>query len=666
MAIEKKKRKTCYLYTRVSTAIQVDGYSLEAQEERLRKEADHRGFKVTEVYSDEGKSGKNIAGRDAFRQMLEDIQTKKDRPDYVFVFKLSRFGRNAADTLNSLQILEDFGVSLLCVEDSIDSAGAAGKLMIAVYAAVAEAERENIHVQTMAGRWQKAKNGGWNGGFAPYGYKLEDGELKIAEDEADLVREIFEMYIEGKTGINTVARRLNERGFKKKIRNNANTDRIGVSFVKAVLDNPVYAGYLPYGIRKTEKIDGTRNEFHVVKQSEYEMYDGKHEPIISKETWEIAQRKRKENGYVREKTHSLEHSHILSGLLKCPICGASMYGNVNRKKKKDGSGYYKDAWYYVCKNRKTVGGKPCTFKKYVKQDDINAEMFGIVRDIFQRESVNEGRAIDFLSEQLDIESLQEELKILTDRKRTVEGKKNKMLSKMADMDADDPLYDELYDNYSGLIHGFTAEIADLDAQIKEIKTSISSNGARRESVERVKTMINEMWDHLDVLPQEYVKQFMDSFIDNIQIYEEPDRNNGVNYWVKSLRFKVPMLKGTPDEFDTIEFKRDSQPNGEHAETVCILSKLSTAKEHIEVTVDMDELDLTSAEAKTTYNEIRDWVQEHYRMHVTNLNIAQVKQMHGIIERENYNKPKSPDSKQPQCPEEKIKAIEDAMTHFQMI
>ena len=149
MAIEKKKRKTCYLYTRVSTAIQVDGYSLEAQEERLRKEADHRGFKVTEVYSDEGKSGKNIAGRDAFRQMLEDIQTKKDRPDYVFVFKLSRFGRNAADTLNSLQILEDFGVSLLCVEDSIDSAGAAGKLMIAVYAAVAEAERENIHVQTI-------------------------------------------------------------------------------------------------------------------------------------------------------------------------------------------------------------------------------------------------------------------------------------------------------------------------------------------------------------------------------------------------------------------------------------------------------------------------------------------------------------------------------------
>ena len=104
----------------------------------------------------------------------------------------------------------------------------------------------------------------------------------------------------------------------------------------------------------------------------------------------------------------------------------------------------------------------------------------------------------------------------------------------------------------------------------------------------------------------------------------------------------------------------------HVETVALLSKLSNAKEHIEVTVDMDELDLTSAEAKATYREIQDWVQEKYRFHVTNLNIAQVKQKYGLIERENYNKPKSPDSKQPQCPEEKVKAIEDAMRHFQMI
>lgn len=84
----------------------------------MQKEAKHRGYKVIDVYQEEGKSGKNIVGRKVFLQMLDDIRdTSKDTPDYVFVFKLSRFSRNAADTLSSLQFLEDFGVSLLCVED---------------------------------------------------------------------------------------------------------------------------------------------------------------------------------------------------------------------------------------------------------------------------------------------------------------------------------------------------------------------------------------------------------------------------------------------------------------------------------------------------------------------------------------------------------------------
>ena len=97
-----------------------------------------------------------------------------------------------------------------------------------------------------------------------------------------------------------------------------------------------------------------------------------------------------------------------------------------------------------------------------------------------------------------------------------------------------------------------------------------------------------------------------------------------------------------------------------------MSKLSETKHHIEVKVDMDEQDLISAKAKATYKEIQDWVQEKNGFHVSNLNIAQVKQKHGIIERENYNKPKSENSKQPGCPEEKVKAIEEALKHFQMI
>lgn len=130
------KQKKCYIYTRVSTAMQIDGYSLEAQRERLLKEAKHRDMEVVGEFSDEGKSGKDINGRPEFQRMLKLIELKTDDVDYVLVFKLSRFGRNAADALNSLQFMQDYGVNLLCVEDGIDSADASGKLIISVLTAV--------------------------------------------------------------------------------------------------------------------------------------------------------------------------------------------------------------------------------------------------------------------------------------------------------------------------------------------------------------------------------------------------------------------------------------------------------------------------------------------------------------------------------------------------
>lgn len=101
------------------------------------------------------------------------------------------------------------------------------------------------------------------------------------------------------------------------------------------------------------------------------------------------------------------------------------------------------------------------------------------------------------------------------------------------------------------------------------------------------------------------------------------------------------------------------------ETVCLLSKLNS-KQHIEINLDMDELDLTDAEKKATYQEIKDYVLEHSGLKVSSLYIAQVKQQCGIIERENYNKPKSEDAKQPQCPLDKEKAIKEALKHFGMI
>ncbi len=138
--MENKKIKV-YIYTRVSTTMQIDGYSLDAQRTRMRAFAEFNDYEVAGEYEDAGKSGKSIEGRDEFNRMMEDIKTGKDDVSFVLVFKLSRFGRNAADVLSTLQTMQDFGVNLICVEDGIDSSKDAGKLMISVLSAVAEIER---------------------------------------------------------------------------------------------------------------------------------------------------------------------------------------------------------------------------------------------------------------------------------------------------------------------------------------------------------------------------------------------------------------------------------------------------------------------------------------------------------------------------------------------
>ena len=111
---------------------------------------------------------------------------------------------------------------------------------------------------------------------------------------------------------------------------------------------------------------------------------------------------------------------------------------------------------------------------------------------------------------------------------------------------------------------------------------------------------------------------------------------------------------------------DMFPGSLHVETVVLLSKGNVSSEKIRVEFNLEDMDMSGFRQGATYEEIQDWVQEKYGFHATHLNIAKVKRKHGIIERENYNKPKSPDSRQPGCPDEKVKAIEAALKHFQMI
>ncbi len=652
-------RKKCYIYTRVSTAMQVDGYSLEAQKERLMKFAEFQEMEVVREYCDAGKSGKSITGRPEFQRMLQDVSEERDGVAFILVFKLSRFGRNAADVLNSLQFIQDYGVNLICVEDGIDSSKDSGKLTITVLSAVAEIERENILVQTMEGRKQKAREGKWNGGQAPFGYDLDskNSTLVVNEEEAEIVRIIYDKFVHTDMGADAICNYLNQRGYTKKKVRGHELNYFARGLIMKILDNPVYTGKIAYGKNVTEKVKGTRDEYRCVKTDDYLLADGLHEAIVDEETWEAAREKRKRTGVKWNKTHSLEHEHILSRLLKCPVCGAGMAGTVRRRKNKK-SGEYKDDFYYRCQHRRKIDEEHfCDFKPSLNQNEINAEVEWFIRGMIADERFHEYIG-ERLQEKVDVSNLEEERDQLKGQLQQVVGAKNKLLVMLDALDAGDKHYARKFqdmqdrlDNLYDRISGFENEIADVEEKIKAAYGRQISEKQLYQILQKFDILYAEMTDIEK-------KEFMQLFIDAIELYPEKMDDGRIIRQI-DLAFTV--------YYEGFEGEAIRLLNENTVETVCLLSKLHEAKHHVNVRLDMDEMDLTAAESKATYEEIKKYVAEYNDgMKVSNLYIAQVKRKCGIELAENFNIPRSEGAKQPQCPKEKEEAIIGALKAFQMI
>ena len=558
-----KKKQRCYIYTRVSTAIQVDGYSLDAQRDKLIKYAEYQELDIAHEYSDQGKSGKSVEGRPEFMQMLEDIKSEKDQVSYVLVFKLSRFGRNAADVLSSLQLMQDYGVNLVCVEDGIDSSKDAGKLMISVLSAVAEIERENIQIQTMEGRKQKAREGKWNGGLPTYGYKLVNGLLMIEEEEAEIIRIIFDKYLNTSMGSIAITEYLNSHGYKKKLRQNNTLDYFTENFISKVLDNAVYCGRITYGKRTMEKVIGTRNEYRQVRKDDYIDVKGIHEGIITEEEWAQVQIKRKSMAAYQPKTHSLEHEHILSGLLKCPKCGGPMYGNVNRKKKKDGSSY-KDYFFYRCQRRKVIDGKKCDYKRQWSEELIDDAVSELICSLVTKPKFEE-HLRKKVGDKIDTKELESEIEYLKKQIQSKKNAKERLGMEIDRLDETDRLYELKYEDMQGRLYKLYEDIDEMEEKVQVLQRRIDNIMRQKISGDQVYEFLlafDRLYKELSDVDK---KKFMNTFVERIEIYEEKQTSGQV---LKKIRFRFPIYFNG-EEIDEISWDNDAT-----VETVVLMSRVS--------------------------------------------------------------------------------------------
>lgn len=553
-----REGKKCFLYSRVSTEMQVEGYSLEAQKNCLKKFAEREEMQIVDYYEEAGKSGKSIEGRPAFKKMLSAIESGQS-VDYILVYKLSRFGRNAADILNSLEFIQTYDVNLICIEEGIDSSQTSGKLLISVLSAVAEIERENILEQTMNGRREKARQGLWNGGPAPYGYSLKDNKLYINEDEAELVRLIYEKYVNTTIGYTGIAKYLNLQGIKKVVRTGRMTEDWNAHFINLILDNPVYCGKIAYGRRTLEKVKGKKNEYKRINASDYITVDGLHEPLVSEEVWNKAQEKRQATGKKFASKYGKDRTHLLTGLLKCPVCGGPMYANRHCWTKKDGT--YKEVGYYVCGKNKHDRGKFCDYKADLKKSVIEPLVIEAVKEIVSEKYFAQAikDRIGSIGKNDDIDK---EIRNFENRLNEIELNKARLEKEIDTLPFDAKFRERK-------LHDMNARLDGMYETIAEIEELIADANLRKKAMEQ------------EAVTLENIYQILLNFSELFDIIHEDEQKNLLTYLIKEIQLNPHWEKKSP--LRSIEFNFPIYRNGEevrkilceenpNVETLVVLSK----------------------------------------------------------------------------------------------
>lgn len=437
------------LYVRVSTDEQAEqGFSLDAQKERLVAFSKSQGWDDYKLYIDDGYTGTKME-RPALKRMIRHIEEGKVHT--VVVYKLDRLSRRQKDVLELLEdVFEKNDVKFKSATEPFDTSTPFGKAMLGVLAVFAQLDRDMIIERTTVGRRQKVSQGQWYGGRVPFGYEWnkDTKRLEIIPEEARIVKEIFNMFLQGHSRLaisEWAASRTNER-------------TIDHSTIRDMIARPIYAGNL----MNAGKVN-----------------TGLHEAIIDQETWDKAQLetlKRKEGA-------TPLGEYLLTGLLKCGVCNSNIV-HVKRVTRR----YNKEYSYelYACKQQHVR-----------KKDRNNSCTLGYIR----REKVEK-----FIIDQIkSFELYPKKITELIESKKEVESDQDTALEQLQDqLKKINVNLENLYDAIqSGDIRASSVSdrIRKLEVQrdafendIDELTSDIPK--PKEEDVKRMVNQISKAWDYL--------------------------------------------------------------------------------------------------------------------------------------------------------------------------
>ena len=349
-----KKRTYCAIYTRKSTSegLDQDFNSLDAQRESAESYINsqkHEGWVILpEQYDDGGFTGANLE-RPGLQKLLFDIE--KHKIDCVAVYKVDRLSRSLMDFVQLLELFDKNNVTFVSVTQQFNTNTSMGRLTLNILLSFAQFEREIISERTRDKMGAARKRGQWLGGRPLLGYDVnkEEKKLVVNQEEAKLIREIFDLYLKGNSLLR-VAKILTDRGYRTKITicDNGKTFggfRYGVTQIQSIITRILYIGKVSYA---------------------GQIYDGQQEAIIDEETFKKAQERLKLNRVERKVTKNTQSNGLLTHLLHCKTCKSFMYHTYTLKK---GTHKYR---YYICTSAQKHGYSSCSTKSVNAQAIENA------------------------------------------------------------------------------------------------------------------------------------------------------------------------------------------------------------------------------------------------------------------------------------------------------
>lgn len=463
-----------------------------------------------EGYIDEGISGISTHKRENFHRMIEDARLGMF--DLIITKEISRFARNTLDSIKYTRELLNDGVGVFFQNDNINTLDEDSELRLTIMSGIAQDELRKLSSRIKFGHQQAIKNKVVIGNSRIFGYVKDNKRLVIEPEEAEMVRELFELYATDKYSMKQIEDLFWERGYR-----NLNGNKIAHSTMSNIISNPKYKGY--YCGNKVKVVDMFTKKQKFLEPEEWVMFKdetGEIVPaIVSEELWdkanEVLSRRSRD---VKNRQNKCNHANLLTGKLFCTHCGKPYY----RRESKDKSGNMNSIW--ICSGKIKNGAASCpSFAVY--ESDIKP----LLLDVFNETA---GSADEFIDEYIklfkSIDEKNDTAKLIAELEKKIEFEKKKK-AKLLDYNVNGDITDS---DYIKMNKEAIKKIDDAEAEKAELENKLNSESEFRRQMEEIRDMLNRAKEEAadGIINNTFINRYID------KIYVTADGN------VMNLNIKI--------------------------------------------------------------------------------------------------------------------------------